>query len=509
MPAADGRDMGPAPIAPAPDDELRRAMAQRGLMALSGAAQPAPMAGPTSQPATQGTQGTPIPAIVPPQSTARGIAPIPGEQQANLSELNRLTNPSLATSGSGISQIGGPHPSTGAKIARGILGTIDTLGTMFAPRFGAAIPGTQLHHQQLVNQAQGRVAEGEKEAAAETAQNEGAARVGLQNSQAKEADAGIPLKAAQTEAEKALATGRTGTETRAAAAAPGEEDERKARTRNFNAEAAGRENPTVKGEVVQRQIDGKPHSVLINPNTGADIKDLGETGEKAVPPRAGHVVQREINGKPHSVLVDAATGEDIKDLGETGEKPPAPPVVNVGNQDFQRAEHGRGLLDAAEKQYRGANQSANALGDFVQSAKSGNKVVGQALPLEGALTITTAQGVHRINRNEIDQIQGAGSLFDKIMGKAGKWVAGQPVPADLLKDYESLGKLLQQEAYKTYKEAHDSAVKRYGLTGEEPLPDPGARGAATAPVIQHSPSTGQYRYSTDGGKTWQPGQPPK
>jgi hypothetical protein len=29
-----------------------------------------------------------------------------------------------------------------------------------------------------------------------------------------------------------------------------------------------------------------------------------------------------------------------------------------------------------------------------------------------------------------------------------------------------------------------------------------------ATITQHSPSTGKYRYSTDGGKTWQPGQPP-
>jgi hypothetical protein len=28
-------------------------------------------------------------------------------------------------------------------------------------------------------------------------------------------------------------------------------------------------------------------------------------------------------------------------------------------------------------------------------------------------------------------------------------------------------------------------------------------------IVQHSPSTGQYRYSTDGGKTWAPGQPPR
>jgi len=32
--------------------------------------------------------------------------------------------------------------------------------------------------------------------------------------------------------------------------------------------------------------------------------------------------------------------------------------------------------------------------------------------------------------------------------------------------------------------------------------------AAAKPIVQHSASTGAYRYSTDGGKTWQPGQPP-
>lgn len=31
--------------------------------------------------------------------------------------------------------------------------------------------------------------------------------------------------------------------------------------------------------------------------------------------------------------------------------------------------------------------------------------------------------------------------------------------------------------------------------------------ASQAPIIQHSPSTGAYRYSLDGGKTWQAGQP--
>lgn len=51
--------------------------------------------------------------------------------------------------------------------------------------------------------------------------------------------------------------------------------------------------------------------------------------------------------------------------------------------------------------------------------------------------------------------------------------------------------------------AIDTAESTAGLTGP-----PGAS-AKQAPIVQHSPSTGAYRYSTDGGKTWQAGQPPK
>lgn len=46
-----------------------------------------------------------------------------------------------------------------------------------------------------------------------------------------------------------------------------------------------------------------------------------------------------------------------------------------------------------------------------------------------------------------------------------------------------------------------------GKLPDVPLGDQPASGKQKA-IVQHSPSTGQYRYSLDGGKTWQPGQPP-
>lgn len=44
--------------------------------------------------------------------------------------------------------------------------------------------------------------------------------------------------------------------------------------------------------------------------------------------------------------------------------------------------------------------------------------------------------------------------------------------------------------------------------GKSSGPSPAAS-PSVAPIVQHSPSTGAYRYSLDGGKSWLPGQPPK
>jgi hypothetical protein len=65
---------------------------------------------------------------------------------------------------------------------------------------------------------------------------------------------------------------------------------------------------------------------------------------------------------------------------------------------------------AAEKagnDYLTAKQAADNMADFLDAARSGNKTAVKIVPLQGALEITTAQGVHRINRTEVDQYGGA------------------------------------------------------------------------------------------------------
>jgi hypothetical protein len=110
-------------------------------------------------------------AITPPQVQAppigvpigKVIAP-PTQTQTDTSERSRLIN-----TGSGVSQIHNP-------LLRGIARAADIAGSVFLPGLAAAIPGTTLHHNILVNQASRNVA---------TDQAGDKANVDLQDSQAQ------------------------------------------------------------------------------------------------------------------------------------------------------------------------------------------------------------------------------------------------------------------------------------------------------------------------------------
>lgn len=132
-------------------------------------------------PGTPPVQPQPAPATTIPR--VKAVQPTP-EQAANTAELHRLE-----TSPSGIRQIKNPVGRTLATIG-------DVIASGFFPRVAAAIPGTQMHHQVLLNQARQNV-KGDIEAedaeqrriqqAAEA--NEAQAREQLAGPQAEEATA--------------------------------------------------------------------------------------------------------------------------------------------------------------------------------------------------------------------------------------------------------------------------------------------------------------------------------
>lgn len=134
-------------------------------------------------------------------------------------------------------------------------------------------------------------------------------------------------------------------------------------------------------------------------------------------------------------------------------------------------------------EYADAQAVSNEMQDFVSLARSGNKVAAAEVPLAGTLQIVTTNGVKRINRTEIDQYQGAGSLFDRISGEVGKLVKGQPIPANILSDIDALNKNLATGAQRRYADKIGVLNQTYGASFQ-PIQLPSTKTAAPAEAPQ-------------------------
>ena len=83
----------------------------------------------------------------------------------------------------------------------------------------------------------------------------------------------------------------------------------------------------------------------------------------------------------------------------------------------------------------------------------------------------------------------------------GSRVKATRIPYDrMMKDYAKETSFLSPEA--------KSTLVEMGLNPHDVEFGKAEGGGSTKAIVQHSPSTGAYRYSMDGGNTWQPGQPP-
>lgn len=342
----------------------------------------------------------------------------------------------------------GNHPGKLGKVAHAFATLGNIAGDIFAPSLAARIPGSQLN----MEAKEGTLANRLNTEITDESQNQ---ERGAQQAHLQEETDEAPEKATDAHNQSVATAGNLDSETTARNAASAQGPSLAVAYSHAVQESLKRNEDPSQNPVVQHLQDAIT-GLQKQPNTPPGTK----------------MVQLEVNGKPHQVLVDERSGQTVKDLGESGEKPPQI-HVDTGQHAFQETERGRGLLDKAEGAYRTAQQGANTMRDMVASASAGNKMSAQVLPLEGALAITTAQGVHRINRTEVDQYAGAGNLYDKIAGEAGKLTAGQPIPKNILSDIEKLTNIQEKGAYQTYRAAHDSAVKRYNLQGEDALPEPG------------------------------------
>ena len=110
-----------------------------------------------------------------------------------------------------------------------------------------------------------------------------------------------------------------------------------------------------------------------------------------------------------------------------------------------------------------AQSVSQRLSAMMDAAKKGNVVSYQLIPQEGALQVTTSQGVHRINMAEI-QNYGGGSLWQRLQGHLGKNLTGKSIPDSVLNDMSEMQKIQEEGAQTKYENTLKTINGAYGST---------------------------------------------
>jgi len=157
---------------------------------------------------------------------------------------------------------------------------------------------------------------------------------------------------------------------------------------------------------------------------------------------------------------------------------------------------------AEQTRLRAINAATTNLDSAINLALKGGKEAASIAPLLGVQAINQLAGMKRLNPSELQSYGNAGSLVDNIEGWIGKKAEGEPIPPNILKDMQTLHDTLASNAALDFQGRVADINGRYQSTFPTAPP-----GTANAVKVQQN-SKGEYRYSTDGGKTWNPGKPP-
>jgi hypothetical protein len=115
----------------------------------------------------------------------------------------------------------------------------------------------------------------------------------------------------------------------------------------------------------------------------------------------------------------------------------------------------------AGEDFAQAKSVSDRLAAMMQAAKNGNVVSYQLIPQEGALQITTSQGVHRINMAEIENY-GGGSIFQRMEGRFGKALTGKSIPDSVLGDMEEMQRIQAEGSRVKYENTLKTINQTYG-----------------------------------------------
>jgi hypothetical protein len=181
-----------------------------------------------------------------------------------------------------------------------------------------------------------------------------------------------------------------------------------------------------------------PQATALGAQQGVPWANAVQTGEAA---QAGAKAGAEAKAKlPYEVQAEVAKQVALQKMNPAAVAGVAPHLVTAATNAY----------DKAGQEYATAYQAAQNMADFLTAAKGGNKEAVKIVPLQGALEITTAQGVHRINRTEVDQFGGAGNLYDKLAGKVGGVLTGKDITDSVLNDMAAVQQTVSQNAAKLH-----------------------------------------------------------
>lgn len=148
----------------------------------------------------------------------------------------------------------------------------------------------------------------------------------------------------------------------------------------------------------------------------------------------------------------------------------------------------------ADQDFASAKSVSDRMAATMEAARKGNVVSYQIIPEEGTLQITTSQGVHRINKTEIDQYEGGGSLWQRMEGHFGKQLTGQSIPKSVLDDMADIQAIQVKGAAEKYHNSLAGINKRYGSTfSPVQMEDLNGNGGANAPVDPFTAFGGKKR----------------
>jgi hypothetical protein len=272
----------------------------------------------------------------------------------------------------------------------------DTAASAVAPGIAVNVPGTEYHHERLVNQGTRQLAQDVGNQKDEAQTQEANARTTALNAPAP--DEVTPLS---------TDSGIYGFHKRGGEVTP------------LNGPDNQQLQPVEKPQAQNVHVlpDGKVVAISNGPD-GKPKADIVYQGDPAV---KTEVKQLEIGGKPHQVLINSASGETIKDLGETGEKPP---VINVNADRRAKDANTEKEYTAAKKEMSGSFGAAQTQLESVDEAQKliGSGAVGQALgTVKTMVAIAGGKGSGvRITQAELNSIAKARGVQGNFEG----WVNG-------------------------------------------------------------------------------------